>query len=136
MGAMPVPDRLESYRSGATARREGRLLGSRPTDVDADVWEAGWWDEEAYAVQLETGLVGSYEAAKASDKAMPLTIRLSFRGNAEAVRKLAAFFDLYGEGAEFRARGFLPGVARDPSSADPLLAAAVEGATELKGLPP
>ncbi len=86
--------------------------------------------------QLETGLVGSYEAAKASDKAMPLTIRLSFRGNAEAVRKLAAFFDLYGEGAEFRARGFLPGVARDPSSADPLLAAAVEGATELKGLPP
>ena len=40
-----------------------------------------------------------------------LEVRLTLRGNAEAVRHLAAFFGLYGEDAEFRSRGFLPTAA-------------------------
>lgn len=37
-----------------------------------------------------------------------LEVRLTLRGNANAVKHLAAFFGLYGEDAEFRSRGFLP----------------------------
>lgn len=37
-----------------------------------------------------------------------LEVRLTLRGNAEAVRRLSAFFGLYGEDEEFRRAGFLP----------------------------
>lgn len=75
---------------------------------------------------LQANLTPSY-SKKFDDE--PLTLTLTMSGNAEAVRQLARFFDLYGQGEEFRARGYLP-------AAPPLEAVDVVAEIDESKLPP
>lgn len=61
-----VSDRLESYRAGALARRSGEPVTACPRDAstDAEVWEAGWWDEEAYDAQREVLAIRTRELSE------------------------------------------------------------------------
>jgi hypothetical protein len=56
-------DRLDSYRQGRDARRAGTSSDAYP-DEGREEWEAGWWDEEAFATQREAMAV---EHAKAEE---------------------------------------------------------------------
>ena len=55
-------DKLDSYRQGRDARRGGVPSTGSP-EHGREEWEAGWWDEEAFATQREAMRVLAEEAA-------------------------------------------------------------------------